>query len=68
VARKREKLKGLDYESPEYWEKLLKEEGLVMGRGTSSKLSYVGSGSVAEFIHGAESNNDGRIKPKEPAE
>jgi hypothetical protein len=48
LARKRKKLKDLDYESKEYWDKLLKEEGLSMETGRNYKLSYVGGTDVLE--------------------
>ena len=50
MARKLDKLKHLDYDSPEYWEALLKEKGLSDKKGTSSKLSYVGTSNELEII------------------
>jgi hypothetical protein len=50
MARKRRALKGLDYQSPEYWEKLLREDGLSMEAGTSRRLTYVGSSKTLESI------------------
>lgn len=54
MARKRERLKELDYQSPRYWDKLLCEEGLSMERGTSRRVTYVGDSSTLEMIAGAE--------------
>jgi len=64
MARKRKKLRGLDYSSQEYWEKLLTQEGLSMERGRSHKLNYVGTGSTLESIEGELRTDTGRIKPK----
>ncbi|PWT75563.1 MAG: hypothetical protein C5B59_08775 [Bacteroidetes bacterium] len=50
MARKRKNLEHLDYNSKEYWEKLLMEEHLSMKRGTTSKLSYVGSSTELEIV------------------
>jgi hypothetical protein len=50
MARKREKLKHLSYDSPEYWEALLKEDGLSEKRGTTSKVVYVGTSQDLEII------------------
>lgn len=60
MARKRRTLKGLDYQSPAYWEKLLREEGLSMEAGTSRRLTYVGTSTTlesieAEVVTGSES-------------
>jgi hypothetical protein len=50
-------------DTQEYWEALLIKKHLGMGVGTSSKLSYGGSGSDLEFISGAERMNGGRVHP-----
>ena len=50
MARKRKKLKHLDYNSKAYWEALLKQEHLSMERGRTSKLVYVGSTGDAELV------------------
>jgi hypothetical protein len=68
MARKREKLKKLDYHSKEYWSKLLTQEGLSMERGTSRRLTYVGGSSVAESIDGEQYTRSGRIPPKPQAQ
>lgn len=51
-----------------YWEEVLRREGLSMGVGTSSKLSYAGGSTELEFIHGAEQARDGRLAPKKQSE
>ena len=68
MARKRKKLEALDYQSKEYWSKLLTLEGLSMERGTSRRLTYVGGSSVAESIEGEKFTSTGRIPPKSQAE
>jgi hypothetical protein len=50
MARKRKKLKDLDYGSIAYWEALLKQEHLSMERGRSTKLSYVGTTKDLEVV------------------
>ena len=41
MARKREALKHLDYNSKEYWNRLLAEDGLSVDQGLNPKLVYV---------------------------
>lgn len=53
MARKRTKLKRLDYQSPEYWERLLRSEGLSMKAGTTRRIVYVGDATVLDSIAGA---------------
>lgn len=66
MARKREGLRDLDYQSPKYWEKLLREEGLSMERGTSRRLTYVGGTKTLESIEAAiVSGTDDGQKAKE---
>jgi hypothetical protein len=59
MARKRKKLKGLDYQSAEYWNRLLIEEGLSMEAGTSRRITYVGDSNVLDRIAG-EANTGSR--------
>jgi hypothetical protein len=40
MARKRKKLKTLDYTSREYWNRLLSEDGLTMSQGLDPRLVY----------------------------
>lgn len=69
VARKRKNLRDLDYETKEYWDALLREEGLSMDRGRHKKLSYVGAGSSVEYLHGVITDGaSNRIEPKPQAE
>lgn len=66
MARKRESLRGLDYNSPAYWEKLLREDGLSMERGTSRRLTYVGGSNTLESIEAAiVSGTDDSTKAKD---
>ncbi len=65
MARKREKLRDLDYQTPEYWDRLLREEGLSMEAGTSRRITYVGDSNTLEAIAGGEemgTNDDSRAK------
>jgi hypothetical protein len=39
-----------------------------MGRGTSSKLKYVGSSNDLDYVDGVNKQDDGRIKPNSQAE
>jgi hypothetical protein len=71
MPRKRNNLKdlrGIDPKSQSYWNEVLVREGLGMGVGTSSKLSYAGSGSRLEYIEGVEDHSFGRVAPKKPSE
>jgi hypothetical protein len=68
MARKRKKLRRLDYNSPEYWNRLLAQEGLTMRQGLHPKLSYQGSASDLEYIEGERRTDTGRITPKQQAE
>ena len=54
MARKRENLKELDYQSQEYWNRLLAEDGLSMEAGTSRRITYVGDSNTLERIAGGE--------------
>lgn len=64
MARKREKLKDLDYQSPEYWNRLLAEEGMSLDQGLNPKLSYAGDSKDLEYVEGARRTDDGRIPAK----
>jgi hypothetical protein len=69
MARKRKKLRTLDYDSPEYWNRLLVEDGLSMDRALQpNKISYVGNGADVEYIEGARRTDNGRIMPKPQAD
>jgi len=66
MARKRKHvdLRGLDPNSPEYWEEMLYRESLQMARGRSDRLSYVGDSNRLDQIHGIHSTSTGRVVPK----
>jgi hypothetical protein len=68
MARKRKKLKDLDYDSKEYWEALLFEDGLSMKRGTTSKLSYVGTTQDLGIMADVQKGTVKLITPKPQAE
>jgi hypothetical protein len=69
MARKRKKLKDLDYKSKDYWNKLLAEEGLSLSAGLGSgKLSYVGDTRTMDRIQEDQSQREtGRTMPKPAA-
>jgi hypothetical protein len=66
MARKRKKLKDLDYESSEYWNKLLAQEGLTMDAGREDKrIVYVGDSGAIDRIQEDQSQREtGRVLPK----
>ena len=67
MARKRKNLQGLNYESPEYWNRLLVEEGLSMSRGLNlDRVVYVGDTQMLDKIQEEQSQNEtGRTPAKE---
>jgi len=67
MARKRKALKGLDYNSPEYWNRLLVEEGLSMSRGLNpDRVAYVGDTQMLDKIQeGLSQNETGRVPPRD---
>jgi hypothetical protein len=69
MARKRKKLRHLDYNSPEYWNRLLVQEGLSVDRALQpNKLTYVGNATDIEYVEGSIRMDNGRIEPKPQAE
>ena len=68
MARKRKKkmVEGdlYDSESKAYWEALLEKEGLGMGVGTTSKTSYVGTGSDLDTLSGLQTGGVRKILKK----
>ncbi len=52
MPRKRKGLRKLDYQSQEYWDRLLRQDGLSMEAGTTRRITYVGGTQVLEFIEG----------------
>ena len=67
MARKRKKLQHLDYESKEYWNRLLAEDKLTLLQGLDPRLLHVGSGSDLETLAGTQ-RRDGRKLPHKGAE
>lgn len=63
MARKRKKLEAYNYQSAEYWNRLLVEEGLPVDRGKSKKLLYIGGPSEVENLEGFLRTNTGRVRP-----
>ena len=57
MARKRKKLKdlGLDYESSEYWNRLLAMEGLTLRAGLNRRLVYVGDSRKLDYAQEGQS-------------
>jgi hypothetical protein len=71
MARKRKKVKdlrGIDPESPAYWEEILQRERLQMARGRHEKLSYIGSAQNVDYVNDVISTKNGRVTPKGGAE
>lgn len=53
MARKdryRKDLRGTDPQSAEYWEEILRRDGLTMRAGESKRLSYVGNSNDLQDI------------------
>ena len=68
MARKRKKLEDLDYQTREYWNRLLAQDGLTMSQGLHPKLSYQGTAHDLEYIAGVREADTGRILRKSPQE
>jgi hypothetical protein len=70
MARKREKLKHLDYNSREYWNRLLVQEGLSMSAGLHlDKETYVGDSQMLDLIQEDQwEKATGRKRPADRAE
>ena len=65
MARKRKTLQSLDYNSQEYWNKLLVEEGLAVEVGRHPKLILVGGSTELEIIEKMEkARQEHRCTPK----
>lgn len=67
MARKRNKLKDIDYQSREYWNRLLVDEGLSMSAGLNlDRLTYVGDSQMLDKIQEELSQKDtGKSLPKD---
>jgi hypothetical protein len=64
MARKRNALVHLDYNSREYWNRLLAAEGLSVDAGRYPKQVYVGTGHDLEIVDTAEmQTRSGRVQP-----
>lgn len=64
MARKRKKLKHLDYASTEYWNRLLVQEGLSMSAGLHlDKEIYVGDSQMLDLIQEDLSEKETGRKP-----
>lgn len=64
MARKRKILNTLDYQSKEYWNRLLVLEGLAVDTGRHPKLILAGGSTELEIIEKMEfGKQDGRVRP-----
>ena len=70
MARKRQKLRTLDYNSREYWNRLLVQEGLSMSAGLQlDKEIYVGDSQMLDLVQEDQSEKStGRKAPAKGAE
>ena len=70
--RNRKDLRSLDEDSPEYWEEILRREGLSMSAGSDRRLIHVGSSRDLATVEAnvlANGKIGGRrVKPKPQAE
>lgn len=65
MARKRRKLAGLEYDSLEYWNRLLAMDGLSLSAGLDRHLVYVGTSGNLDKTQEEQSERDtGRVPPK----
>ena len=65
MARKRRKLAGLEYDSPEYWNRLLAMDGLSLSAGLDRHIVYVGTSGNLDKTQEEQSERDtGRVPPK----
>jgi hypothetical protein len=55
VARKRAKLKKWDYNSREYWNRLLAMEGLSLSAGLNRHIVYVGDSGKLDYAQERQS-------------
>lgn len=65
MARKRKNLSHLDYNSTEYWNRLLVEEKLSIDRGKSKKLLYIGGATDVEMLELVRRTDTGLTPPKQ---
>lgn len=57
-----------DYQTKEYWDKLLQDYDLSMEKGRNRNLHYVGGENVLARIEGEQSTKNGRTRPKKRSE
>ena len=62
MARKRNKLNNIDYQTAEYWNRLLAAEGLAMDKGRDPRLVYSEDLGVIEAAQ--RRREDGRARPE----
>lgn len=62
MARKRQKLKHLDYNSKEYWNRLLAEDGLTLYAGMDKRLIYSPDLGKVESV--LARNKTGKVVPR----
>lgn len=66
MARKRKALQNLNYNSKEYWNRLLVEEGLSVDAGRSQRIAYVGGATDIEMLEIIRRTDTGRTPIPEP--
>jgi hypothetical protein len=64
MARKRQKLRHLDYRSQEYWNRLLAQDKLSLSQGENPKLVY--SADLEKLEEITTGDRTGRIRPHLP--
>lgn len=68
MARKRKKLRHLNYNSKEYWNRLLAAEKMSMSQGRNPKLIYDGDSYDLDRLQiGLQWQRTGRVMPKPQA-
>lgn len=68
VERHKKDLRTLDPTSSEYWEEVLRREGLTMDAGRSKKEVHVGSSSDLGNIYEMTQDLSGRVHARRGAE
>jgi hypothetical protein len=65
MARKRNAFKHLDYQSVEYWNRLLAADGLALDVGRHPNLILIGTSAELEIVEKMEyGKRDGRVRPE----
>jgi hypothetical protein len=66
MARKRKNLQHLEYNSQEYWNRLLAQEGLSVDKGKDPRLVYIGGSNEVDLLQEELSQKQtGRVEPKD---